>query len=81
MLAAECFKWRYFIDEDYHEELVEEGEVDSYYGNVYPFMCPTCDTTVPKLSSLFQHVESSSCAQTLDDNIIGKLRNFLASRL
>lgn len=34
-----------------------------------------------KLSSLFQHVESQSCGQTLDDGVIEKLRRYLARRI
>jgi hypothetical protein len=78
MLAAECRKWSYFIDEYCHNELCNDGEI---YYLLNPFMCPTCGATVPKLSSLFQHIESSACGQTLDDGVIGQLRNFLASRL
>ncbi|KAL6151569.1 hypothetical protein ACJQWK_10270 [Exserohilum turcicum] len=78
MLAARCMRWRHFIDEDYRNELLAYG--DTQY-DVDPFMCPTCDATFSKLSGLFQHVESSACEQNLHDRVIGKLRNFLASRL
>ena len=79
-LAAKCRKWRsYIIDEDCRDDLLFDGDTN-YLAN--PFMCPTCQATVPKLSSLFQHIESSACEQTLDDSRdIGQLRNFLASRL
>lgn len=80
-LAAECRKWRHFIDEDYQDDMYYCRNLADLHGQVYPYMCPTCDATMPKLSSLFQHVESDACAQTLDDNIIGQLRNYLASRL
>ncbi|OAL05523.1 hypothetical protein IQ06DRAFT_239686 [Phaeosphaeriaceae sp. SRC1lsM3a] len=80
-LAAECRKWRHFIDEDYRDDMYYCRNLADLHGQAYPYMCPTCDAAMPKLSSLFQHVESESCTQTLDDNIIGQLRNYLASRL
>ncbi|CAO2655281.1 Nn.00g103450.m01.CDS01 [Neocucurbitaria sp. VM-36] len=81
MLAAECRKWQYFIDDCCRDELLDYGELVYYYTEADPYLCPTCDAKFPKLSSLFQHIESSSCEQSLDDNVIGQLRNFLASRL
>ncbi|KAH7384149.1 hypothetical protein DE146DRAFT_667988 [Phaeosphaeria sp. MPI-PUGE-AT-0046c] len=80
-LAAECRKWRHFIDEDYQDDMYHGRDLEDYHGQVSPYMCPTCDAAMPKLSSLFQHIESNSCAQTLGDHIIGQLRNYLASRL
>jgi hypothetical protein len=77
-LAAKCRKWRYFIDEDCRDDLLNHGDTDFL---VNPFMCPTCNATVPKLSSLFQHIESSACEQTLHDDVVGQLRRFLESRL
>jgi hypothetical protein len=78
-LAAECRRWHCFIDGDCRDDLLDVGDTN-YLDN--PFMCPTCQATLPKLSSLFQHIESSACEQTLDDNRdIGQLRKFLASRL
>ena len=101
ILAAECRRWSYFMDEDYHDELLEkyyisDGDTDDGYtdddeeddvddedddGDVYPYMCPTCGAAMPKLSSLFQHIESPCCEQTLNDGAIGTLRRFLSSRL
>ncbi|KAI4650136.1 uncharacterized protein J4E79_009403 [Alternaria viburni] len=77
-LAAECYRWDQFIDADYQSELLDDG--DTLY-EATPFMCPTCDAAMSKLSSLFQHIESDSCAQTLDEGAIGQLRRFLRSRL
>ncbi|KAF2024781.1 hypothetical protein EK21DRAFT_93777 [Setomelanomma holmii] len=77
-LAAECRKWRYFIYTNFQNDMYNcvplEHGLDPYY-------CPTCDASMPKLSSLFQHIESDSCDQTLGDSVIGQLRNYLASRL
>jgi hypothetical protein len=53
---------------------------DRYSEQVYPYECPTCGVCFPKLTSLFQHVESSACSQTLNDGAIGNLRRFLKSR-
>jgi hypothetical protein len=84
-LAAECRRWPSFMDEEHHDELFEKGYIDDEStdddGYVYPYMCPTCDAAMPKLSSLFQHIESPRCGQTLDDGAIGTLRRFLSSRL
>jgi hypothetical protein len=72
-IAAECNVCHRFIDLDYIQEL---WYGDTCYGD--PFKCPTCYATFSKLSSLFQHIESSACAQTLDENGIDELRNHLA---
>jgi hypothetical protein len=77
-LTARCRRWHYFIDEDCRNELLNDGDID-YHVNW--FTCPTCDAKVLKLSSLFQHIESSACEQTLDDDVVRQLRNFLESRL
>ncbi|KAI1514535.1 hypothetical protein KJE20_07667 [Pyrenophora tritici-repentis] len=77
-LAAQCLKWSHFIYEDCREELLYEG--DTLYDED-PFYCPTCDTPLPKLSSLFQHVESSKCEETLDSPTMKHLRNLLAKGL
>lgn len=45
------------------------------------YFCPTCETPVSRLSSLFRHVESSECAQTLDDGPIGLLCRNLADEM
>jgi hypothetical protein len=79
-LAAECHKWRHFIDEDYHEDMYQ-GLTLAQYGTIYPYMCPTCDVGLRKLSSLFQHIESDSCGLCLNDPVIRQLRNYLSSRL
>jgi hypothetical protein len=77
-LAADCHKWQYFIDEEYHDKMHRREELGEF---TWPYKCPTCDAILPKLSSLFQHIESNACSQTLDDPVIGQLRNYLASRL
>ena len=76
--AARCFQWSQYIDEDYRQDLLDCVELATYYTDtVYPYRCPECDTNFTKLSALFQHVESNSCDQTLDDYPIGKLKRFL----
>ncbi|KAF2252188.1 hypothetical protein BU26DRAFT_421026, partial [Trematosphaeria pertusa] len=79
--AAECRMWSHFIDEDYREDMLDSNDLqDIYSDKVYPYKCPTCDAAMPKLSSLFQHVESPACGQTLNEGAIGRLRRFLYSR-
>jgi len=80
-LAAECRKWRSFIDHTFRDDMYHGRNLAHLYSNAVPYMCPTCDATTSTLSSLFQHIESNSCGQTLDDSIIGQLRNYLASRV
>ncbi|KAF3042932.1 hypothetical protein E8E12_007432 [Didymella heteroderae] len=77
-LAAQCNRSREFILSEYEENLLD-GDLEYYHGKVNPFFCPTCDTEVPRLSSLFQHVESRACSQTLEDGVMGTLRRFLAN--
>ncbi|KAH6876037.1 hypothetical protein BKA58DRAFT_437990 [Alternaria rosae] len=77
-LAAVCNRWDQFIDTNYRGELFNQGHT-TY--SATPFMCPTCDAAMSKLSSLFQHIESDSCAQKLNEGAIGQLRRFLRSRL
>ncbi|KAH7067511.1 hypothetical protein BKA63DRAFT_522275 [Paraphoma chrysanthemicola] len=77
-LAAECHKWRYFLNHEFQDYMYNRQALEQ---DSYPYCCPTCDTSLPKLSSLFQHIESDSCGQTLGDSVIGQLRNYLASRL
>lgn len=77
-LAAQCKRSDEFILSEYEDSLLA-GDVEYYHGKVNPYFCPTCDTEVPRLSSLFQHVESRACSQTLDDGVMGTLRRYLAS--
>ena len=77
-LAAWCKRWNGFILEGYREYLID-GDLEDYHGKVSPYFCPTCHAKMLKLSSLFQHVESQSCSQTLDGGVIGTLRRYLAS--
>ena len=75
-IAADCDEWGAFIDEDFVQELYYGDEI---YGN--PFKCPTCDAHFGKLSSLLQHIESSSCDQTLYGNGIDDLCEEIRYRL
>jgi len=79
MLAAVCRKWPDFVcGECCIYDLLDYGDSQSHAD---PFKCPTCDASMAKLSSLFQHVESDSCEQTLVDGAVGTLRRFFRSRL
>jgi hypothetical protein len=62
-----------------YEDNLLDGDLEYYHGKVNPYYCPTCGTEVPRLSSLFQHVESRACSQTLDDGVMGTLRRYLAN--
>ncbi|KAF2706046.1 hypothetical protein K504DRAFT_484348 [Pleomassaria siparia CBS 279.74] len=76
--AANSYSWPHFIDEEYHDHLLGYTNLENYFFNeVYPFKCPTCDDSFSKLSSLFQHVESPRCGQTLNHGHISRLRNYL----
>ena len=52
-------------------------EVREEYGNVDFFNCPTCKGQFPQLSSLFMHVATPACSQTMRGGIIGELRQVL----
>ncbi|KAF1957978.1 hypothetical protein CC80DRAFT_491291 [Byssothecium circinans] len=79
--AAECYVWSHFIDDSYRGDMLEGCDLErDYTDTTYAYKCPTCDVSLRKLSSLFQHVESSACSQTLDSGAIGQLRRFLTSR-
>jgi hypothetical protein len=58
--------------------MLEGQDIDAMYGRVELYFCPDCGAWVYKLSSLFQHVESQACSQTLNDGAIGDLRQHLA---
>ncbi|KAF2787457.1 hypothetical protein K505DRAFT_342923 [Melanomma pulvis-pyrius CBS 109.77] len=81
--VAECRRWPDYIDQNFYEEILCRTDLEdyNYTEKVYPFNCSTCQQTFSKLSSLFQHVESPSCGQTLDKGSILVLRRFLRDRL
>lgn len=58
---------------------MSDGDLEYYHPGVCPYFCPTCDAEFRKLSSLFQHVESQSCSQTLDGGVMATLRRYLAN--
>ncbi|KAJ4356568.1 uncharacterized protein N0V89_004602 [Didymosphaeria variabile] len=79
--AAECYSWAQFIHTDYRDDMLASCDLKRMYqGTVFPYKCPDCDSGFPKLSSLFQHVDSSACDQTLNEGAIGHLSRFLLSR-
>jgi hypothetical protein len=82
MLAAECRAWRHFIShEGYLGDMLLGLDLEYKYYDPLPYACPGCDALFPRLSGLFQHVESSSCDQSLNDGAIGTLKRFLRGRL
>lgn len=76
-IAASCYDWDEFIEDEHDRDLLFDRY--GYFG--HPFKCPTCNAHFNKLSGLFQHIESSSCDQTLNSNGIGQLRRDLANKL
>jgi DNA-directed RNA polymerase subunit RPC12/RpoP len=77
-LAVKYPRWSEFVDEDYYSEMLQGQDIDAMYGRVELYFCPDCGAWLYKLSSLFQHVESQACSQTLYDGAIGDLRQHLA---
>jgi hypothetical protein len=59
--------------------MLQGQDIDEMYGRVELYFCPSCKAWLYKLSSLFQHIESQACSQTLDDGVIGQLRRYLAA--
>ncbi|EME79976.1 uncharacterized protein MYCFIDRAFT_211925 [Pseudocercospora fijiensis CIRAD86] len=80
-LAAQCFQWKQYIVKHFREEL--RGSHVGYRGDPAnrPFKCPTCTSTFPLLSSLFMHIHSPSCDQTIGGGAIGKLKKWLRKSL
>ncbi|KAF2190249.1 hypothetical protein K469DRAFT_560860, partial [Zopfia rhizophila CBS 207.26] len=80
--AAMCFQWKKYIDEDFRYDLLNCADLNHEYGyKVRPFKCPTCESTFPKLSSLFMHAGAPlGCSQTLESGAIAKLRRWLYKR-
>jgi len=79
--AAECPRWRSYLDEDYRSEMLKGQDLsEQYYDVVYPFECPGCDRVFAKLSGLFQHTGSESCTQRLNKGAIVKLVRYLSDQ-
>lgn len=79
--AADCNQWGQYIDRDYRDNMSNRINLKHRYsGKVYPYKCPCCRVVFPKLSSLFQHVESPSCNQTLDNGVIKFLKKYLRNK-
>ncbi|KAF2258284.1 hypothetical protein CC78DRAFT_537915 [Lojkania enalia] len=70
--AALCFQWKKYIINEFVRDCMLNGYLDSLL-----YQCPTCFAKFGKLSSLFMHVESPSCSQTLNQGAIFKLRKWL----
>ncbi|KAF2118182.1 hypothetical protein BDV96DRAFT_569423 [Lophiotrema nucula] len=75
--AARCFQWRKWIDKSYRSDLLYHVPIGQ---GEFPYKCPTCDAGLPKLSSLFMHVASPACAQTLNSWPITKLKRWLKNQ-
>ncbi|KAF2869513.1 hypothetical protein BDV95DRAFT_596503 [Massariosphaeria phaeospora] len=73
-LAVTCYQSRKYTVNVYRCYLLSWIELDP---GTLAFRCPTCNTHVAKLSSLFMHVDSDACGQTLDSGAILKLRRWL----
>jgi hypothetical protein len=52
-------------------------EIRDEYGDAYPFFCPLCRREYSLLSSLFQHVSTDSCNETLRSHAMKKLQRWL----
>ena len=76
-LAARCYTSHHFMSHWTRPELLENGESRSRDR----FLCNPCVVAMPKLSSLFQHVESEACAHGKDEPGLRQLTRFLNSRL
>ncbi|KAF2279961.1 uncharacterized protein EI97DRAFT_369153, partial [Westerdykella ornata] len=76
--AAACYQWKKYLFKEYRIYQQTRNEFAGGFDiKAHPYFCPTCDTTFPKLSSLFQHVESPACDQRLNQGGIAKLKRFL----
>ncbi|KXS95965.1 hypothetical protein AC578_8109 [Pseudocercospora eumusae] len=80
-LAAWCFQWKKYISKDFYPQLLNEDTAYREDPANHPFRCPTCESTFPLVSSLFMHVHSPSCDQTIGDGAIGKLKKWLRRNL
>ncbi|KAF2092823.1 hypothetical protein NA57DRAFT_49675 [Rhizodiscina lignyota] len=80
--AAKCYQWNWWInDEVFREEtMLNREDIKEFFGDdALPFYCSKYHTDFPKLSSLFQHIESPACEQTMADFPIGKLVRWLGN--
>ncbi|KAF2031135.1 hypothetical protein EK21DRAFT_99895 [Setomelanomma holmii] len=84
--AALCFQWKKFSINPVDRQVAIDNESffeylrEKHGPAVCFYKCPSCDQRFPKLSSLFMHIESPACSQTLGDGAIGKLRAWLINR-
>jgi hypothetical protein len=76
-LAAACSTWPDFIVGEYQDDMYYRRTL-AQDDTIIPYKCPSCDAKLRKLSSIFEHVESDSCGQELDDPIIRRLQDHLA---
>ncbi|ORY00249.1 hypothetical protein BCR34DRAFT_606345 [Clohesyomyces aquaticus] len=75
--AAKCFQWKKWTNKAFRWRLLNYGTIEK---GEYPYKCPCCESAMPKLSSLFMHVASQACEETLDEGTIGKLQRYLFNR-
>ncbi|KAH7399473.1 hypothetical protein BKA66DRAFT_165403 [Pyrenochaeta sp. MPI-SDFR-AT-0127] len=75
--AAICYQWRKWIAKDCRSDLKRYMRFKS---GVLPFRCPVCKASLPKLSSLFNHIATSSCAQRPGCGVTRKLKRWLWRR-
>ena len=67
-----------FTNSTYCDDLTERRDlIAEYNGTASPFRCPTCQAKFPKLSSLFQHIDTRSCEQELDGGVIEEFVTYL----
>lgn len=77
--AAMCFQWKYLVDMEWRDELLERKDLDKYNAP-RPFVCPGCDSEFRYLSGLFMHVASPACNQSLESTVMEKLIHWLKNR-
>jgi hypothetical protein len=69
-----------FTNPTYCDDLMERRDLVAEYncnGTACSFRCPTCQAEFPKLSSLFQHIDTGSCEQELDGGVIEEFITYL----
>lgn len=69
--------WRVFVDPTYYASMLDKRPV---LGDHYPYKCPECEMKSSRLSGLLQHAEGSSCAFSLEDNIVRDVLSFIIGR-
>lgn len=67
--------------DDWAQECRQHGQYTNDADAEYAYYCPECELDMPKVSSLFQHVESDACAASYDDRALGALVRFLRCRV